>query len=478
MRPAYHISHPRGIGWPFDPNFAIHWKGRYHLMWIQGAGRGWAHASSTDLIHWKMHPELDLFGCSGNAFLNMDGNPVVIGGTGQPGISIASSVDDELSDWKLFSTKTAGDPGDPDGNMYDIWDPFGWCDGKNYYAIFGCHPHRSKPASVWKSSDMKKWHYLGPLLSREMPGVDEYEDVSCPDLFKLGDKHVLLCIAHVKGARYYVGELRNGQFHPERHARMNWPAGACFAPETLKDDEGRRIMWAWAMDTHHCRKQEADQGWAGILTMPRVLSLAHDGTLLIKPIEEYELLRNQARKEQNIDVVAGEDRVLRNFGGDCIELNVEAKPGSEKAFGIKVRRSPNGEEETAIIFDPQKKLISIDLRKSSLDESIRYPTYVQCYNGLNGTPEENPKVTAQSAPFELRSDEDLQLRVFIDRSIMEVFVNDRQCVTQRIFPTRADSIGVALFSSDGKAVFSSVEAWDMAPIKMLSLSPSQDGQGG
>ena len=35
MRPAYHISSPSSIGWPFDPNEAIYWKGRYHLMWIQ-----------------------------------------------------------------------------------------------------------------------------------------------------------------------------------------------------------------------------------------------------------------------------------------------------------------------------------------------------------------------------------------------------------------------------------------------------------
>ena len=41
MRPAYHIISPRSIGWPFDPNGAIYWKGRYHLMWIQKPGRGW-----------------------------------------------------------------------------------------------------------------------------------------------------------------------------------------------------------------------------------------------------------------------------------------------------------------------------------------------------------------------------------------------------------------------------------------------------
>jgi beta-fructofuranosidase len=332
-----------------------------------------------------------------------------------------------------------------------------------------CFPYHTQPASVWQSVDLKKWIYIGPLLSREMPGVDAYEDISCPDMFKIGNKHMLLCIAHVKGARYYLGEFKNGQFVPEKHARMNWPGGACFAPETLKDDKGRRIMWAWAMDTHHYRPQQTAAGWAGMLTMPRVLSLAKDGTVLIKPVKEYEALRSRPRKHQNVKVPAGKDVLLKDVSGDCIELRVKIEPGSDKPFGVKVRRNPDGKEETTISYDPKKKRIRIDLIKSSLDKTVEYPTYVQNYGGKNGTPKQNPSVTAQEAPFELKADELLQLRIFIDRSIMEVFVNDRQCLTQRIFPTRPDSVGVALFSTDGKAVFTSAEAWDMAPITVQAL---------
>ena len=59
-----------------------------------------------------------------------------------------------------------------------------------------------------------------------------------------------------------------------------------------------------------------------------------------------------------------------------------------------------------------------------------------------------------------------RLRIFLDRTILEVFANDRQCLTQRIYPTRPDSAGVSLFSTDGKAVFNSVKAWDMAAIEV------------
>ena len=76
-------------------------------------------------------------------------------------------------------------------------------------------------------------------------------------------------------------------------------------------------------------------------------------------------------------------------------------------------------------------------------------THTSCRYGLNGTPKTNPDVTAQEAPFELKTGEHLRLRIFIDRSIMEVFVNDRQCLTQRIFSGRTDSVVVELFSTGG-----------------------------
>jgi beta-fructofuranosidase len=57
----------------------------------------------------------------------------------------------------------------------------------------------------------------------------------------------------------------------------------------------------------------------------------------------------------------------------------------------------------------------------------------------------------------------LKLRVFVDKSVVEVFANDRQAVMRRIYPTRADSLGVALFSNGGPTKVPVVEAWEMMP---------------
>ena len=58
----------------------------------------------------------------------------------------------------------------------------------------------------------------------------------------------------------------------------------------------------------------------------------------------------------------------------------------------------------------------------------------------------------------------LDLRVFIDRSIIEVYANDRQCLTVRVYPEREDSRGVSLFARGGDAKLLSLDCWQMRSI--------------
>ena len=83
-RPGYHFVAPEGVAMPFDPNGAIHWRGRYHLFYIfQDTRLGrradhWGHVSSTDLFHWCHHPTRLIEGMySGNCFLNKEGVPTL-----------------------------------------------------------------------------------------------------------------------------------------------------------------------------------------------------------------------------------------------------------------------------------------------------------------------------------------------------------------------------------------------------------------
>lgn len=459
LRPTYHFVTPEGQCMPFDPNGAIFWKGRYHLQYIYQDSRGhcFGHASSKDLLHWRWHPtglypgenDVDRGMFSGNCFINKKGEATMLYHGVNAGNCIATSNGPYLEKWTKLSTNPIipnPEEGSPEEKLYQSWDPHGWLTGDTYYAIFG-----GNPPTLFKAKELNNWQYVGRFLENDMPDVDEFEDISCPDFFKLGEKYMLLCISHPRGCRYYLGDWKNDRFHPEFHGRMNWPGGTCFAPESLLDDKGRRIMWAWVLD----RRPGTEHSWSGTMTLPRVLSLGEDGRLQIEPVEELKQLRTNGREYENIKVTDSLPVRLENVSGDCLELDLTIKPGDSKQFGLKVRCSPDEEEETVITVDPGKKHVLIDVSKSSLDE-VEYFTFC-----MKDGP--NPRVTQQVAPFELKKDEKLRLHVFIDRSILEVFVNGRQCLTQRIYPKREDSVGVMFFSKGGSMEVESLAAWDMAP---------------
>ncbi len=446
-RPQYHFAILEGYAMPFDPNGAIFWNGRYHLFYIyqQRGVHCFGHVSSVDLVHWRHHPpallptpdspEKGIF--SGNCFVNKKGEATMIYHGVEAGNCISTCADKNLEDWKkLPANPIIPNPSKDEPKPYRSWDPHGWLEGDTYYAIFG-----GQRAAIFKARQLDKWQYVGDLLHHTVEGGNLREDISCPDLFKLGDKHVLVCISHRLGARYYVGDWKNEQFHPEFHERMSWVDNAFFAPESCSDDKGRRIMWAWIFDQRSRETQQAS-GWSGELSLPRELWLGDDKTLRMRPVEELKQLRYNERTVENVALKAGKEVVLDRIYGNTIELLVEIDPQNAKQCGVKVCRSPGGEEQTLVYYDAAEKKLKIDVTKASLGEG--------------------PK-NVEAGPFELKKGETLKLRVFVDKSVVEAFANDRQAAMRRIYPTRPDSVGVSLFSQGGGAKVRRVTAWEIMP---------------
>jgi len=446
-RPGFHFVIPEGKGMPFDPNGAIFWKGRYHLFFIfqdNRTGRRdhhWGHISSTDLFHWRFH-ETNLVGgmFSGNCFVNKDGVPTMCYHQVGQGNALAVALDDDLNQWKKLDSnpitpKTAD--GDEHHGKYRSWDPYGWIEDDTYYAIFG----GKRPAIVKSDTMAGPWQYVGDLMANTVDGVSIKEDVSCADLFKIGDKRMLLCISHRLGCRYYLGRWEKEQFHPDFHEKMSWIDNSFFAPESLLDDQGRRIMWAWIFDKPGFGTRN-DFGWSGTMSLPRVLSLADDGTLRMEVPKEIENLRYNHQKKNNLTVKADSELLLNDVKGNSIELAIAMTSKNASQFGVKVCVSPDNAEETLIYYDATDKKLKIDTHKSGLTNSPK---------GI------------EAGPFELKKNESLTLRVFVDKSVVEVFANGRQAVMRRIYPNRKDSVAVAIFSHGGPAHVKTVEAWDIMP---------------
>ena len=308
---------------------------------------------------------------------------------------------------------------------------------------------------------MVHWEYLHPFYKSNRRWTEADEDCAVPNFFPIGDRHMLLFCSHLQGTQYYIGRYEDDYLHPEQYARMSWPGGHLGGGITVLDGDGRRIFFDWIREA---RTQEAERasGWSGVMTVPRILSLAEDSSLMIEPAPELEGLRQNHRQRESIHLTADSELELDDVRGDCLELAVEVDVAEAGEFGVKVRCSPDGEEQTAIVCNPSAKTLGVNISKSSLDTSIRY-IYYRNESATKRVPENKRVVTTQEAPFELLPGESLKLRIFLDRSVLEVFANGRQCVTQRIYPTRGDSLGVTLFSCGGSVDVKSVDAWDMAP---------------
>ena len=455
IRPAWHLTIPEGTGMPFDPNGAIYKDGVYHLWYLYQAeaGHHWQHLSSIDLFHWRWHandlqhhpgdPDEGIF--SGNAFTAKDGKVVIAyHGLGTGGNCVAYSSDSTLEVWQKPKANPVAKPG---------WDPHMWLQDNTYYMISGGEPVSTgipNPPSLYSGQNYTEpMQRVGKFMAADLPGVDDFEDISCPDFFKLGDKWVLVCISHTRGARYYIGESDGKQFKPEVHHRMNWPGGTFFAPETLVDSKGRRILWAWVLD----RKSGVS---SGTMSMPRVISLAADKrSLVIEPPREVEALRYQPTEEKPFTIPAGQSVTLKQVAGNSLELDMVIGPGNARRFGFKAFCSGDGKEQTPVIIDLEKNTLQIDMRKSSLDGPE--------YHEFLMVRESNRNIEVQEAPLELKKGEPVHIRAFLDKSILEVFVNGRQCITQVIYPSLKDAIGIQLFAEDAPIRALSVKAWKLFP---------------
>ena len=147
----------------------------------------------------------------------------------------------------------------------------------------------------------------------------------------------------------------------------------------------------------------------------------------------------------NIELTADSGDIQFEMRGDALEIAAEIDPADAEECGIKVRCSPDGEEETVVFYDRARKRLGVDRRRSTLvqDGSVS--------RGL------------QEGAFELPPGERLRLRVFVDCSVIEVFANDHACITSRVYPSRTDSTGVGVCSR-GAARIHSLDIWSVHSI--------------
>jgi beta-fructofuranosidase len=210
----------------------------------------------------------------------------------------------------------------------------------------------------------------------------------------------------------------------------------------MLDPKGRRIMWAWVFDQSDQATQKAG-GWSGVFGPPRELWLGEDHRLRMRPVEELKALRYNQRAHSQLRLSPNEERLVENIQGNVLDLELVLEPFGANRCGIKVCCAPDGSEETIVGYDRVARTIYIDTQCSSSSGM-----------GLK---------TVEAGPFHLADTELLTLRILIDKSVVEVYANERQAALRRIYPSHPDSLQLKLFCEGGAMHVQRLTAWEMMP---------------
>ena len=461
-RPIYHYVNPEGR--LNDPNGLCRWKDRWHLFYQayppEDPRQHWGHAVSDDLIHWRdlplaIYPNPERACFSGATLVEEERVIAMYHGT-RVGNMVAVSSDPLLLNWEKVTGKAVIPSRSPDGSPlpYRVFDPCIWKKGEMYYSLSGgtlpSGPggKRVRANFLLRSKDLASWEYLHPFVEDDRFTLVG-DDGACPYFWPIGERHILLFFSHMSGGQYLLGDYdrQRDKLVATAHGSFNFgpaaPAGV-HAPSATPDGKGGVIV------IFNMNPAKPTQGWNQIMTLPRRLTLVGRDELGIEPAGDVESLRYAHRHVDATELPANREVVLENVRGNAMEIVAEIDPKGAPMVEMKVFRSPKQEEFTRIAFYRNrgyrgKSLITIDSSYSSLLPDVR-----------SRAPE--------TAPVSLGRDEPLKLRVFIDRSVVEVFVGGKQCVAMRVYPGREDSIGVSLRSQGRDAVLKSLDAWQMKNI--------------
>ena len=464
-RPIYHYVNPEGR--LNDPNGLCRWQGRWHLFYQayppEDPRQHWGHAVSDDLVHWRdlpyaIYPNPEQCCFSGATLVEEDRVIAMYHGT-RVGNMVAVSSDPLLLNWRKVTGKAVIPIASPDGSPlpYRVFDPCIWKKDGTYYSLSGGTlpgpgGKRLRADFLLRSKDLATWEYLHPFVEDDRFTLVG-DDGACPYFWPIGDRHILLFFSHMSGGQYLLGDYDKGRDRLVATAGGTFnfgpstPAGV-HAPSATPDGKGGVIV------LFNMNPAKPTQGWNQIMTLPRRLTLAAKDDLGIEPTGDLESLRRGHERVGETRLPANEEVVLENVRGNAMEIVAEIDPKGAPVVEMNVLRSPASEEFTRIVFyrdrgfrrgRQRESLISIDSSRSSVlpDVQLRAP---------------------ETAPVFLDRAEPLKLRVFIDRSVVEVFANGKQCVAVRVYPGRQDSLGVSLRAQGRDAALKSLDAWQMQNI--------------
>jgi beta-fructofuranosidase len=441
LRPRYHLMPQRG--WMNDPCAPVFFDKRYHLFFQYNPDASvwgdmhWAHAVSPDMVHWSSRPVAlapspggpDSFGVFTGSMVFDKSTPTILYTCVSPS-SLAEATlsnsnppereaqclaapvspenknpDAALDTWQKLPKPVI--PAPPDGmKVTGFRDPVPWKGGDGNFYMLLASGEKGKGGDVllYKSTDLRSWQFQhvfaqGRPNGKQTPDtVDSGEMWECPDFFPLGDKHVLIHSTGTADGRktfWQSGSLdtKTMQWTPEHEGLLNH--GPYYAPKTQLDAAGNRILWGWIPEDRP-EAEFAKAGWAGCMSLPRVLTLDH-GIVRFTPAPEVISLRAPAK---------GIDASSLNQGEFLLRLERASAPSATKPLHFT---------SAALVVD------------SAVDSAEDPASGKLLWN-------------SEEIPLDAPLPESFEIRCFVDHSVVEVFLGNRLVLTHRVYGTTPASL--------------------------------------
>lgn len=433
--PYRQLFHVEGdIGYINDPNGVCYFDGNYHLFyqwsplaysedsWFQG----WHHLISKDMLFWEdkgVRIETDspyeTHGAySGSAIA--DGEVMKIFYTGNTRnekdervpYQIIATLDKKGQLTKIFPPAMTGYP---EGYTDHFRDPKIWKSTDGYYAVIGAQRKNLTGTSLLlHSNDSFSWEIVGEV---DIAYPDFGYMWECPNYFEIDGRGIFLFspqgiessgtrYKNIYQTGYVVGNLlskENLKITGEQ-SFQEVDRGFDFYAAQVMQARGRTVLFAW-MGLPEITYSTERYAYCGCLTMPREIFF-ENGKLKQRPLSDIE----NYRKPLRISGVEGMYEV--GFG---VEIEVYVKKGAENMVVIDFASDAENTMYTRLNCDFKKSELVLDRSLSGEVVAEEYGT---------------KRVIAEDFGDEIT------LRIFLDRSSIEVFVNDGDFVaSSRIFPS-------------------------------------------
>lgn len=417
VREQYHFM--PFVNWNNDPNGLCWHKGYYHLFYQSNPHEQkwgkmyWGHAVSRDLVHWKHLP------------FALEPQKEVLDSSTMTGGAFSGSAISTDEGIRLFFTRDAEVVGDVgsirqsqftarsedgvhfgeekellpafslEGIDVNFRDPKVFCLDSKWYMVISSNYYGKASVLLYTSEDLLHWEFLRPLLQVEDDVVSSTE---CPDFFRLKDRYVLLAsLMDVRTehgvyqpVKYYIGQWKDEKFQWDCEGVCDF-GGNFYGTQTF-EHEGRRILFGWICDWYKEHETE-ENGAYGSVTLPRVLSLKGDCLYQKPAIEVYSLLGDELFKQEKC--AAAEVEIPGNsYYGQLLFL---------ENTGFEILLASDGEDFLKLVgSDGEVELIST-------------------------------KNKDKLARFIAKTREVKKIEIFMDRRVVEIYVNDGEKVGTKLF---------------------------------------------